>query len=74
MPGDPVVGEVVLGYVRRVLVHEGFLVTLPGYTGRVDITDISDHYTKNPLSGFHKSQLIRYNVYSSHNHEHCALV
>ena len=53
------VGEVVAGQVKKVLPHEGLLISLPGHTGRVDITDISDHYTDNPLSGFHKSQLIR---------------
>ena len=67
-----VVGEVMLGYVRRVLAHEGLLVTLPGYTGRVDITDISDHYASNPLKRFRKSQLVRYNTCCSqvYNHSH----
>ena len=72
MPCEPVVGGMVLGCVRRVLAHEGLLVTLPGYTGRVDITDISDHYTSNPLSRFRKSQLIRFNPcnYQLFNHSH----
>ena len=59
MPRAPVVGKVVVGQVKKVLPHEGLLVCLPGHTGRVDITDVSDHFTDHPLSGFRKSQFVK---------------
>ena len=67
MPRAPVVGKVVLGQVKRVFAHEGLQVALPGYTGRVDITDISDHYTDSPLKKFCRAQFIRYCGYT-HTH------
>lgn len=59
MPADVEEGVVLMGQVKRILPHEGLLVSLPGLTGRVDMTDLFDCYVEDPLQNFKKSQLVQ---------------
>ena len=39
----------VVGKIRQVIPHYALMVAIPGGVGRVDITDVTDHYYDNPL-------------------------
>ena len=47
--GSGVVGDIVVGRIRQVIPHHALMVAIPGGIGRVDITDVSDHYQDCPL-------------------------
>ena len=46
---QPAVGDMVVGKIRQVIPHHALMVAIPGGVGRVDITDVTDHYCDNPL-------------------------
>ena len=46
---QPAVGDMVVGKIRQVIPHYALMVAIPGGVGRVDITDVTDHYYDNPL-------------------------
>ena len=47
---EPCEGSIVLGRVYQVILGQALLVSTPYGNGRIDITDISDSYTDDPLS------------------------
>lgn len=58
---EPKVGDVVVGHPLSLLSKEGgLLVSLPfSSVGRVDITNVTDHYVDNPLQAVKKLDFIR---------------
>ena len=45
--------------VKEVLADQALLVTTPLGVGRVDITDISDHYVDNPFEAVKKRKFVK---------------
>lgn len=57
----PVVDDVIMGQVRRVVPHECLLVSFgAGLLGRVDITDMSDEYGDHPLTKSLTHSIVKY--------------
>ena len=49
--GDPAEGDIIPALIKEVVADQALLLTTPLGRGRVDITDVSDHYTDNCLEG-----------------------
>ena len=57
--GSPSKGDIVPAQIREVVPDHALLLTTPHGMGRVDITDILDHYTDNPLEGLKKNTFVK---------------
>lgn len=57
--GEPSVGDVVLGMFKEVIPGQALLLTTPHGIGRVDITDIADHYMDHPLDSLNKKRVMK---------------
>ena len=58
-PPTPDVGEVVIGHFKETLAAHAFLVTTPLGIGRMDITDVSDHYQPDPIHAARTSKFFK---------------
>ena len=56
---DSSIGDIVLGLVKQVDPDKPILLTTPYGVGRVDITDVSDLYTDNPLEVFKRKKFVK---------------
>ena len=52
-------GDVVPALIKEVVPDQALLLTTPHSMGRVDITDITDHYTDNPLEELKKNTFVK---------------
>lgn len=57
--GAPSEGDIVPSLIKEVIADQALLLTTPHGMGRVDITDVSDHYTDNSLEGMKKNTFIK---------------
>lgn len=57
--GAPSEGDIVPALIKEVVADQALLLMTPHGMGRVDMTDVSDHYTDNPLEGMKKNTLIK---------------
>lgn len=57
--GAPAEGDIILALIKEVVADQALLLTTPFGMGRVDITDVSDHYTDNCLQGMKKNTFVK---------------
>ena len=57
--GDPAEGDIIPALIKEVVANQALLLTTPLGMGRVDITDVSDHYTDDCLEGMKKNTFIK---------------
>ena len=57
--GAPAKGDIIPALIKEVVADQALLLTTPLGMGRVDITDISDHYTDDCLQGMKKNTFVK---------------
>ena len=56
---SPSKGDVIAGQFKELVTDQALLLTTPHGLGRVDVTDISDHYADSPLEGLKKNTIVK---------------
>jgi hypothetical protein len=52
-------GDIIPAQIKEVVADQALLLTTPLGMGRVDVTDVSDHYTDDCLEGMKKNSFIK---------------